>query len=332
MNIVKRIIFFGCWLLCAKISFALTKTDDTTFVQKIDKDYSLQLYSWSTNVDLLVLPDKTEKDFGVRLQPNEKTQAGLAVGFKYFTLAFGVQIPGTEKNEIDYGKTKFYDFSFGYFKRKFGGEIYYRYFQGMYSEQNDFSTGHIRQDMFLSNGGLNFYYAQNHKKYSMRAAISQQELQRKSAGSFVLLANVQFRNFLADSSIIAPIIDKEENYGELQGLKEISFITASLRPGYAHNFVLDNGRWFITPAAFMGIGSGWYTSLAKNGYKQGIPIDLTFHAKTFAGYNHSNWFLSVFYTYDGTVDTFKKSSMVLNTHTIGVNLGYRLQSIGIKWL
>ncbi len=322
------LVFFITPLIC------FGDNTDTTCIKEFDRKYNIQSYSYITDISLLVNPFGRTRDFGISLQPNVKGQAGLALGFQNFTVAFSVQIPGTESNELRFGKSQYFDFSFGYYKRKFGGEIYYRYFQGMFRSNNDFAAERIRPDIYVNNGGLNVFYAANHKKFSMRSAFSQQEQQIKSAGSFVLLSNFQFRSLIADSSIIPKSIDNDSIFSDLNGLEDMRFYTLSFRPGYAYNFVSTNGRWFFAPAVFAGMGTGWYTSKSNVGYKSGLPIELTFHAKVFTGYNHNKWFLSVFYAYDGNVDFLKNSFVNLNTHTLGINLAYRLKSIGIKskWL
>lgn len=306
--------------------------DDTTRIIRFKRLHTVQFNSWLTDVDLVVNPLKREKDYAIRLQPNVRGQAGVALGLKKFTIALGFQLKGTEGNTAVFGSTQYYDFSFGYFQRKFGGEVYYRYFQGMYSKANDFAQESIRPDVYLATGGFNFFYAQNHERFSMRSAISQQEQQLMPAGSFILLSNVQFRTLRADSSIIATAIDNPANFPTLSGLSQMRFITFNLRPGYAHNFVGKKGHWFFCPSLYAGLGTGWYTSQSGRGYKSGIPLDLSLYSKTTAGYNHHRWFLSVFYSYDGSVNMFKTSYINLNTHSVGLNLGYRLTGIGIKWL
>ncbi len=322
------LVFFIAPVLC------FGQNRDTAYIKGFDRLYNVQMYSYLTDISLLVNPFGKTKDYGISLQPNVKGQVGLALGFQNFTVAFSVQIPGTENNEIRYGKSKYYDFSFGYYQRKFGGEIYYRNFQGMLRKANDFSAETIRPDIYVNNGGLNVFYAANHEKFSMRSAFSQQEQQIKSAGSFVLLSNIQFRSLIADRSIIPSSIDKDSIFSDLRGLKDMRFYTISFRPGYAYNFVTRGGKWFFTPSAFVGMGTGWYTSKSAVGYKSGLPVELTFHSKVFAGFNHDKWFLSIFYAYDGNIDFFKNSYVNLNTHTVGLNLAYRLKSIGIKskWL
>lgn len=308
--------------------------EDTTRIMRFKRLHTIQLSTWVTDVDLVVNPRKTERDYTIRLQPNIKGQAGIGLGFKKFAIALGFQVAGTQGDESVYGSTRYYDFSFGYFQRKFGGEVYYRYFQGMYSNPNDFASQSIRPDIYLSNGGVNFFYAQNHKRFSMRSAISQQERQLYPAGSFILLCNVQFRTLRADSSIIPAIIDNAETFPALSGLQQMRFITFNLKPGYAHNFVGPKGHWFFCPSFYAGLGTGWYTTQSNRGYRSGIPLDLSFHSKVTGGYNHDRWYLGIFYYYDGSVNAFKSSYINLNTHSVGINLGYRLSNMGIKlkWL
>jgi hypothetical protein len=311
---------------------ALGDGGDTTYIKTFKRKYNVQFNTWLTDIDVLVNPIGKEKDFRIKLQPNVKGQAGFAFGFKHFTLALGFQLPGTESDEKRFGKSQYYDFSFGYFQRKFGGEIYYRYFQGMLRRRNDFANETMRPDVYLSNGGFNLFYAANHKKFSMRSAFAQQEQQIKSAGSFLLLSNFQFRNLLADSSIIVPIIDNEPNFSDLAGIKQMRFITFSLRPGYGHNFLSKTGRWFFSPSAFFGLGTGWYTSQSNIGFKTGLPLDMAFHAKIFAGYNHPKWYISAFYAHDSNINIFKSSFVNHDTRSVGLNIGYRINSIGTKWL
>jgi len=321
------------FLLCSIIPIiAFGGGGDTTYIKTFNRKYNLQFNTWLTDIDLLVNPIGKEKDFRIKLQPNVKGQAGFAFGFKYFTLALGFQLPGTESDERRFGKSQYYDLSLGYYQRKFGGEIYYRYFQGMQRRRNDFAAETIRPDIYLSNGGFNFFYAANHKKFSMRSAFSQLEQQVKSAGSFLLLSNFQFRNLLADSSIIAHSIDNEATFSDLAGLKQMRFITFSLRPGYGYNFLSKTSRWFFSPSIFLGLGTGWYTSLSNIGFKTGLPIDMALHAKIFAGYNHPKWYLSAFYSHDSNINIFKSSLINYDTRSIGLNIGYRINSIGTKWL
>jgi hypothetical protein len=306
--------------------------DDTTRIIRFKRLHTVQFNTWVTDVDLMVNPLYKEKNYRLNFQPNTGAQAGVSLGLKKFTVALGFQIKGTESQTDVFGKTKYYDFTFGYFQRKFGGEVYYRSFQGMYSLPNDYEDIKIRPDVYIANGGLNFFYAKNHRNFSMRSVISQQEQQLQAAGSFILLTNVQFRTLHADSSIIPSGIDRSNIFYNLSGLKQMQFITLNIKPGYAHNFLIPKKYWFFSPSIYAGLGSGWYTSESYEGYKSGMPLDISLHSKTILGYNHPKWFVSAFYVYDGSINIFKNSFMIFNTSSFGLNVGYRLTGIGIKWL
>ncbi len=323
--------------LLATIPFAahsqVVRGKDTTYIAQFAKQRNLQLNTWLTDVSFKINPRLNEKDFSVSYIPNVKSQMGMSFGLKSITLFLGFQIPGTESSIKDFGKTDFIDFSFGYFKNHWGGEIFFRRFNGHYIEANDTVSRTIREDAQLLNYGLNVYYVFNKKRFSYRSAIAQQELQKKSSGSVILLMNVQHRGSNADSSLIPRSIDNETNFGGLSGTSLIKFNTINLRPGYAYNFVWENGLYFISPSVFAGMGLGSYEYNGTKGLKTGITTDLDIHAKLSAGFNHNQWFGNIYFTYEQNANNFNNNRVSLQVRSIGVNIGYRINSFfGIKWL
>ncbi len=311
---------------------ALAQEADTSYIQQFEKQNNIQINSWVTDVDFSINPQLKNRDFAVRLSPNVRNQIGVAFGLKKVTLFLGGQIPGTESNTADFGKTKYIDFSFGYFKKHWGGEIYYRKFNGLYRDANDVTPRTILPDARLTNYGLNIFYTFN-RNFSFRSTIAQQELQRKSAGSLVLLANAHNKSLVSPNSVIPTAIDTTANFGSLTGLNDIRFYTLNIRPGYGYNFVFKNGLYFVSPSAFVGLGLGSYEYRALKGIENGFAYDLDFHAKLSAGFNHSQWFGSFFMMYDRSRNIFETRLVSLQTISYGINIGYRLQSFfGIKWL
>lgn len=325
---------FIWYLLCfAAMGVCAQGGKDSTYIGQFKRINNIQFNTWVTNVSMNVNPRIQGKNLEVKLEPNIKGQAGVSFGLKKITVFMGFQIPGTQASESKYGKTSYYDFSFGYFKNQFGGEIYFRYFDGMFRLKNDTVTLTIRPDVFVSNAGLNFFYTFDHAHFSLRSALAQQELQKQSAGSFVIMANVQQRFLRADSSVIPKPVDNNINFQGLNGLKQMQFITLNVRPGYAHNFVWKGGRWFFSPSVYLGLGTGWYSTQTARGYSEGQTLDMDLHSKIFAGYNHPLWFCSAYFVYDGSMNVFNNNLVSLNTRSFGINLGFRLNSyFRIKWL
>lgn len=319
-------------LLAALVRSQTSAPIDTVYIEQFDKQNNLQLNTWLTDVDFTVNPQLENKDFAVKLSPNVRSQIGMSFGLKKVTLFLGVQIPGSESNTHIYGKTQYIDFSFGYFKNKWGGEIYYRNFNGLYRSANDATPRTIRPDARLTHYGLSLFYSFN-KKFSYRSAIAQQERQRISSGSFVLLGNVNYRSMVADSSVIPQSIDTENNFGQLNGLTDLRFTTFNIRPGYGHNFVFKKGLFFVSPSAFIGAGVGSFEYRGNKGVQQGLIVDFDVHSKLSIGFNHTLWFGNIFMMTDHSLNVFDSNLVSLQTVSFGINIGYRLRSFfGVKWL
>lgn len=329
---INKYLFAGLCLLCV-LSIRAQNRKDTSFISQFEKQNNLQVNTWLTDVNFGINPRLQNRNFSVELAPNSQGHAGISIGFKLIALFIGGQIPGTQSDLSIYGRTKYYDVLFGYFNRRWGGEIYYRDYDGLYRKANDATGITVRPDARLLNYGLSGYYVFNHKKFSYRSAIAQLELQKKTSGSFVMLINVHHRGLSADSSVIPANIDTVNNFKELQGLTAIQFNSFNIRPGYAHNFVFRKGLWFISPSLFAGAGIGNY--LYKNGVgtSSGTNFDVDIHAKLSAGYNHKKLFFNVYIIHDQSINIFTPSLISLQTTSFGFNFGYRLNSFfGVKWL
>jgi uncharacterized protein DUF4421 len=311
----------------------LASGQDTAYINQFVRLRNIQLNTWVTSVDFSVNPRLIDSKYKVTLTPNVKGQIGMSAGFKWFTLSLGLQVPGTESDQSVYGKTRYIDFYFGGYKNQYGGEVYYRSFTGLFCNATANTPSTIISDAKLINYGLTFLYVFNKNKFSMRSAIGQQELQQKSAGSFVLFTNYNYRSMTADSSVIPATINTKEIFNDMQGLNDIRFHTLNIRPGYAHNFVARGGKWFISPSAFIGLGIAQYDYRSYTGIHNGYSLDADAHAKLSAGYNHDRIFFNFFFVIDQNYTAFGGNSSSLQTRSFGLNFGYRLHSFfNIKWL
>lgn len=317
--------------LCVRAQ--LPNAIDSNYVTQFKRQNNIQLNTWFTNVDYTIQPPDRNPDHRIRLAPNVRGQAGVSFGLKKITLFAGFQIPGTESDPNRFGKTKYTDFSFAYYKDRYGAEIYFRNYNGLHSSLSDSLSNAIREDVQLTNFGISFYLTFS-SKFSYRSAIAQQEQQTKSSGTFALMANANYRGMSADTGIIPKNIDNAQNYGALQGLLDLRCYVVNLRPGYAHNFVAKKGLWFFSPSAFAGIGVGNYEFRGLRGIQRGTTVDFDLHGKLSAGYNHRKVFWNVYMMYDQSYNIFSQNSLItLRTVSLGVNIGYRLNSyFGIKWL
>ncbi len=309
---------------------------DTNYILQFERPYNIQINSWLNNFDFYINPPRfsNSKEL-LKISPNLSWQSGLSLGLKYFTIALGLQVPGTNGEEKTFGRTNFYDFSFSYYQSWGGGEIYSRSFNGAYRTLGADTNLSIRPDSKIEAHGLNLFYNFNYKKFSYRSALSMAEFQKKSSGSILIMTNFGFKSIRADSSLIPSNIDSLKNYGELTGMNYLRLWNINFRPGYAYNFCFRGGRWFISPSAFFGFGVAAYRITNKINDEADLSYELSNHAKLSIGKNGDKYFWNIFVNYDGALNGFTFPNFVgFQSTSFGFNVGYRFHKLipALKWL
>lgn len=309
---------------------------DTNYITQFERQYNFQTNTWLNNFGFYINPPRfSESKEVIKLTPNISLQTGVSLGLKYFTVAFGVQVPRTNGNEDKFGKTNYYDFSFSYYQKWGGGEVYSRLFNGAYQTKGNDSNVSKRPDAKIEDHGLNFFYNFNYRKFSYRSALSMAEFQKKSSGAFLVLCNVGFKSIRADSSLIPNNIDSVKNYGELAGMNFLRLWRFNFRPGYAYNFCFKGGKWFVSPSAFLGLGIAGYKINNLKDFETGTSLEFDTHAKLSIGKNGHKYFWNIFVTYEGNLNAFSYPNFVaFQSTSIGINAGYRFYKLipKIKWL
>jgi hypothetical protein len=332
---VAKKSFITVFVLSLFCSYAFAQKD-TNYITQFERPYNIQTNTWLNNFGFYINPPRfSDSKKVIKITPNSSIQTGVSLGLKYVTVAFGVQVPRTNGNEGRFGKTNYYDFSFSYYQMWGGGEIYSRSFNGAYRTLGNDTNVLIRPDTKIEDHGVNFFYNFNYKKFSYRSALSMAEFQKKSSGSFLVLCNVGYKSTHADSSLIPNNIDSVKNYGELAGMNYLRLWRLNFRPGYAYNFCLKGGKWFISPSAFLGLGVAGYKVNSVKDFETGTSLEFDTHAKLSVGKNGHKYFWNLFVTYDGNLNAFSYPNFVaFQSTSIGINAGYRFYKLipKIKWL
>lgn len=111
--------------------------------------------------------------------------------------------------------------------------------------------------------GFNLYYIQNHRKFSYPAAFSQTNVQKRSAGSWLMGVGYTHHNVKYDydklRQLIARKTSNEMLLDSMLNLKQINYTDASLSVGYAYNWVLAPKFLF---AASLSVALGYKRTVA----------------------------------------------------------------------
>lgn len=240
LSIICIIAFIGS--LQAQSSKHKRQKFDTVYIKDLSDKLSIRLYGVNkfSSFDIL----DSDSNYNVSYAPNSSLNLGLGINYKWFGLGVAFNFPLINNDNDRYGETIKFDILTNIFTRSLAIDFYAQVYQGFYIENPDsyidgwdFSSPYPqRSDIVSASLGGSCIYAFNHKKFSHRAAFVQTDIQRKSAGSFLLGGYFSLFSVSGDSSFI-PYEIKEKcnpslcfNYAEVSGM--------GVTGGYTHTFVM----------------------------------------------------------------------------------------------
>ncbi|MDI1354834.1 MAG: DUF4421 family protein [bacterium] len=156
----------------------------------------------------------------------------------------------------------------------------------------------IRPDIHVFSFGVNTMFVFNFRKYSLRGAFSFSDVQRKSAGSFMLGLYHSYMLFNStDSSIVNTPLQPSMS-PELYDINRISLITIGLSVGHGYTYVYKK----IIVSAVLNLGAGGqktnYTTLDSAGHTLSLNPTLHLNAKGSIRYDNQKFFFGFMSTYD----------------------------------
>lgn len=268
----------------------------------------------------------------ITYNPNDANTQGIRLQHKWLGIAFGYSPKSLQDQER--GTTEEMDLHlFIYGKRNYF-DVYYIGYTGFYIEnykKNDslsknFNSYPLLPNMKVNGFGANYFFVFNHKKYSLRSSYLMNEIQRKSAGSFILGASANslgISNPLGESpQLLAQTLPEER-------LVSGRFFSASILPGYAHTFILR--KLFFTIAPTLGIVAQ-HQNFTNADDKKRVRNTLAFRSvgRIALGYNSDRFYAAI----TGVNDSYNYQlapKVQLNTQLSEARLivGYRFKTKGI---
>ncbi len=242
--------------------------------KQLPREYFITDISDKLNVGLFFLNNKNDfslsgnKGAKLNYSPNDYGVLGINIRLNWLGLAFGYAPKNLQENFK--GTTSYTNIKLSSYGKKMGFDIYYLDYSGFFLDNTkelfgtDYVARHyIRPDLNTLNIGANYYYIFNHKRYSYRSTFIQNEIQKHSAGSFLLNGSLNYFNLTADSSIVPKHGDTI--FSPEAKMRKGDFYNLSIMPGYGHTFVLKQ-RFFVTLSVCGGINlqQQHYTSQVNN--------------------------------------------------------------------
>ena len=289
------LVLSQCFAQNVEFDIASTTDHDSLYIQTFPDFITGRFYFSRKFTNLRFFDDVNNQ--GLNFEPNTTLNLGIGVTVKGFTLnlAYGFDFLNPD---IGQGKTKYLDLQSYTYTRNSVIDFYGQFYNGLYMENTatlipDWeSEFYVRSDLRLRLFGLSYLHLFNGKKFSYAAPFVHNEVQKKSAGSFLLGGEVALVYATGDSTLISTLID-EEFFVPLRGIREVAFFDFGPKGGYAHTFVFarymfltlslnvrlgigptrykfndgtDHAEWLVNPSADFRFGFGynspeWYLGL-----------------------------------------------------------------------
>lgn len=270
----------------------------------------------------------------IHYAPNDRGYIGIGAYVFDIGLELSIKVPAAfERSKKKYGTTDFIDLQGNIYGKKWCFDGTFQKYKGFFlSNAHDvtpgFRSGDIfpqRPDLDVMNIIVNGIHIFNHKKFSFRSGFTQADKQIKSAGSPILLLSFSRFSINADSLLIPASI--AEDFGDLQDIVGGRFVTFSVLPGYAYNFVHRN--LFLNVNATGGVGVQHQSVDLRNDAQVQYSLEPKFNFRAALGFDNERFFAGGSFLIQRS--TINMDGMRIN-NTAGnykFFVGYRFKEIGI---
>jgi hypothetical protein len=272
-----------------------TSSHDPDYIDIFPEYITTRLYFSQkiTNVDFF------DDNFNQELtyDPNTTLNLGIGATVNGFTLnlAYGFDFLNPEEGR---GRTRYLDLQSYTYTRKSVIDFFGQFYNGLYlnntAEQlpNWKDPFYVRPDMRLRLFGISYLHLFNGEKFSYAAPFVHNEVQKKSAGSFLLGGDFTLVYASGDSTMVSPLID-DSLFSPLRGLQEVAYFDLGPKVGYAHTFIFLK-HMFATLSLSVGIGVGptRYTYEGGRVENQWL-INPSANIRLGFGYNSPDWYLGL---------------------------------------
>jgi len=222
---------------------------DTNYVVRYKDRLVVSLYQSTRNYKFDMSPIGLKDSSGADLiKYSTNSNLGTGIGFDYDKISFSIgrSTPGTEKEIRQKGKTSSFNLAFSLNGKRHRIETFYRSYMGFYDsnygkfgyQANDTNIIHYQNPrMSVKEFRTKFFWYFNKKRrFSYAAAYSNTQRQLKSAGTFLVAANVYGLVVKSDTGLIP--YPSRPFYPESPDLIRVRSIGFSFKPGFSYNLVL----------------------------------------------------------------------------------------------
>jgi hypothetical protein len=306
-------------------NYLMYRDQDSTYIRNYSNEFTLRVIAVN-KFNYFKIRDR-ENNSTLRYRPDRRLNLGLGMAYKWFSLdvAFNVGI----HEDTEFKNKKHFDFHGTIFSSKQYISTSLQYYYGYRLTDHSgisFDSGddtEVRDDIRSIRFALQYLYAFNYDKFSLKAPFILNERQLKSAGSW--LFGVGFNLFVldADSSMV-PQTALNDFEPELH-LQDLNTMSLSVNGGYLYSLIFKK-HFFLTLGFVPGIALNVGDSQTQ--YRDLIDMHVSFVFTTMnaLGYNGRKIYCGVQFSGDmNNIKVDKKLKTETGSGKARLFIGYRFQ-------
>lgn len=285
----------------------LYRNNDTNYIQNYSDQISAKLVAVN-KINYFRVKDRDNNNT-LKFRPVRDISMGIGLAYKFFSFDLTIGLGLNHKPGLESSRS--IDFQGRMFSSKQLASVVFQYYQGyqitdangIKIDDNDPNTK--REDIRTTNLMLQYLYALNYTKFSMKAPFVFNERQKKSAGSMVLGASFTLYNMGADSSIIPVII--MDDFNSSTHLTNMNIINLGVKFGYMYTYVYKT-HYFITLNLSPGLVLNYGDYSLESRSQLPTTLNLSLSSMNSIGYNGHKFFTG----FSMIIDNFYTS---INSHS-----------------
>ena len=286
--------FFSVFTLLSVIPyFGNTQVNfkhDTSYYEIYPNKLTARIYVTQKYLHFNIPSATSGKD--ISYVANAKMNLGVGVTWHNLSLNafYGAKFLNNSKSKK--GNTNGLDLQLHLFPKKWAIDLIGVFPRGYYIDNEDFkpSVGdyYYRPDIKATYVGLSAYRVPNKEKFSYRAAIIQNEWQKRSAGSLLYGGEAYYGTVKGDSALVPGAI--QNNFPQA-GITRVNFLRIGVGGGGAYTVVIDK-HFFIMGSLVANIGLNSVDEKSTGSNNKNTSFNPSVVYKTAIGYNSSTWDIS----------------------------------------
>lgn len=325
---MKKILVSFVFILF--ILFSKAGTDpDTAYVQKFKNIFALKTFLTNNGFLYTLTPRNTGNfttdelnDAKLFYSPHIPPTTGVSVNIKGIGFTYLFKFTNDYLDTTGRVKAGFKGFAINMYGTKFGFEAYYQDYSRFYFHYkgDDILLKNYNTNIRAYQWGANAVFVFNGKKFSYNAAFNQTQLQKKSAGSAMLILAPKFSELKStDLNLIPDSV--RIYYGDIANLQRNRNYAFYVQGGYGFNLTKNN--FYFSTAVLVGVGFQTQTYSYPLGkfYKMGFP--LIGRGKSSIGYNGKVFFGGLYANADASQSRIKNLKTQQLQYNYGLYLGFR---------